>query len=109
MLALVFVLVILVMNMIVQKNISLDEAADAVGRVPLNWGFGETVNLLGMIPIFLLFSYSKSHKNNKIDIAMPLVAVVAIVYIYIEGIYRVLYLLASNGENLAQSISGLGI
>ncbi len=109
MLALVFVLVILIMNMMVQKNISIEEAADAVGRVPLNWGFGETINLLGMIPIFLLFSYSKSHKNNKIDIAMPLVAIVAIVYVYIEGIYRVLYLIAANGENLAQSISGLGI
>ena len=88
------------MNMMVQKNMSMDAAAEAVGRVPLNWGFGQTVNLLGMIPIFLLFSYSKSHKNNKIDIAMPFVAIIAIIYIYIEGIYRILYLLAANGESL---------
>ena len=107
--ALVFVLVILIMNMMVQKNMSMDAAAEAVGRVPLNWGFGQTVNLLGMIPIFLLFSYSKSHKNNKIDIAMPFVAIIAIIYVYIEGIYRVLYLIVANGESAVQSIPGIGI
>ena len=93
--------------MSIQRGIELDAAADIVKDAPMRWGFGSTVNLVGMIPVFLLFSYSKSHKNNKVDAAMPLAAVIIIIYVYIEGFYRILSLLAKNGANTADSLIGL--
>ena len=52
----------------------------------IDFSFG----LLFMIPISLLFDYKKVHKNNKIDMFVPLVGIGLIIFVYIEGLYQIL-------------------
>lgn len=43
-----------------------------------------------LIPIILLFSYKKTHKNPRIDMFIPLAGVAIIAFIYFEGIFLIL-------------------
>lgn len=52
-------------------------------------GFGKTVLVLAIVPIFLLFSYTKEHKNKTVDLFVPIGGIVLIVFIYIEGMFQV--------------------
>ncbi len=76
-------------------NISATEAAfnaelDKCVRGLFSAGFGGAITLVVIIPLVLLFSYKKTHKNPKIDIAIPVVAIAVIAFIYIEGVFQVL-------------------
>ena len=59
-------------------------------------GLGEAMSLLLIIPIIMLFSYTKTHKNKKIDTLMPVAAIGVMAIVYIEGIYQVLYQFLAN-------------
>ncbi len=59
-------------------------------------GFGDAIALVLLIPVIMLFSYTKTHKNKMIDTIMPVAAIVVIVLVYIEGIYQVLYQFLRN-------------
>ena len=37
------------------------------------------------VPILLLFSYTRTHKNPVIDLAIPVASVICIVFVYIES------------------------
>ena len=52
----------------------------------IGFGWGATILL---IPIILLFSYTKKHKNQNIDLIIPLAGVGFIALIYVEGLYQV--------------------
>ena len=52
------------------------------------WGFGETVGMIIMIPVLLLFSYTKTHKNRLLDIAVPITGVAVIILIYMDGLFQ---------------------
>ena len=49
---------------------------------------GESVPLLLMAPIMLLFSYTRTHKNKTFDLLIPAIGVVAVVLAFIEGLYQ---------------------
>ena len=51
----------------------------------LNAGFGGSVDLILVAPVMLLFDYTKTYKNTIVEIAIPVVAVVLLVFIYLEG------------------------
>ena len=55
-------------------------------------GFGGAVMMVVVAPFILLFSYTKSYKKSKIDTLIPIIAVVVIGLIILEGIFRVLCL-----------------
>ena len=49
---------------------------------------GESVPLLLLAPIMLLFSYTRVHKNKTFDLLIPVIGVAAIVITYLEGLYQ---------------------
>ena len=69
-------------------------------------GFGGAACLFLIIPIVLLFSYTKEHKNPKLDKFVPIVGVGLIVCVYIEGIFQVLlFSIDTLIEKLAEFMS----
>lgn len=51
-------------------------------------GIGQTFEMIIIIPVILLFSYTKTHKNKLIDLAVPLVGVIGVALIYFDGVFR---------------------
>ena len=71
------------------------------------WGFGETVKMLDLIPVVLLFSYTRSHKLPLIDIAIPVVAVAAITIVYLDGAFQIVQGVISNGTGFTAGLSSM--
>lgn len=61
-----------------------------------SWGFAETPDLIGIIPLLLLFSYTKTHKKALIDIIIPVAAAIIIVFIYLEGFLEIICTLINS-------------
>ena len=55
-------------------------------------GFGNATSLIFFAPFILLFSYTKSYRKSKVDTLIPIIAIVVIGLIILEGIFRVLWL-----------------
>ncbi len=59
-------------------------------------GFGETVPLAILAPLVLLFSYTRTRKDEVIgrwliapvDTLIPVIAIIIIVFVYVEGIHQ---------------------
>lgn len=60
---------------------SIERAADS--------GFGESVLLLFIAPLMLLYSYNRKRQNKLVDIAIPAAGVAGILLVYIEGISQI--------------------
>ena len=58
---------------------------DAASRVVASWGIGGGADMIFLVPIMLLFSYTRTHKNPLIDTAIPAVSIIGIVFVYIES------------------------
>ena len=56
----------------------------------LRAGIGRGITLLPVAPIILLFSYTRDHKNPKIDTFVPIGGILLTIMVNIEGIYFVL-------------------
>ena len=67
-------------------------------------GFTGSVVLVLAIPFVLLFSYAKTHNNKNVDKLIPVIGVALIVFVYIEGVFRVLTV---NISNIVKKISDL--
>ena len=52
-------------------------------------GIGKAAILMLVAPIALLFSYTKTHKNPKMDKFIPLAGVALILFIYLEGLFQI--------------------
>lgn len=63
-------------------------------------GFGNAVQLLLMPPFVLLFSYTRTHKNKLIDMFIPVVGIVCILFVYIQGGYQVFRIMPLPKINL---------
>ena len=55
-----------------------------------SWGFGQTVPLLLIVPIIILFDYTKTYKDNKLDIFIPAAGIALTLIIYLEGGFQVI-------------------
>ena len=77
-------------------------------------GLGDSVLLLLLSPLMLLFSYTRTHKNKTLDTFIPIAGVALIALIYLEGGYQLVRmateLLASNDLGGLDGLieSGLG-
>lgn len=49
---------------------------------------GESIPLLLLAPIMLLFSYTRIHNNKTFDLLIPVIGIAAIVIAYLEGLYQ---------------------
>lgn len=57
-------------------------------------GFGDSLGLLIIVPFVLLFSYTKTYKDDTIDKFIPFGGVALIAAVYVEGAFRILQLFA---------------
>lgn len=53
-------------------------------------GLGESVLLLLLAPLMLLFSYTRTHKNKTLDMFIPCAGIALIALVYVEGGYQFL-------------------
>ena len=63
-------------------------------------GFGNAIQLLLMPPFVLLFSYTRTHKNKLIDIFIPIVGIVCILIVYLQGGYQIIRIMPLPKINL---------
>ena len=67
-------------------------------------GVGSCGTLIFVAPFILLFSYTRRHKNPKIDTLLPLVAIAIIAILYLEGIY---HFILKAGDKLQETLQNL--
>lgn len=53
-------------------------------------GFGESVSLLLIVPFIKLFSYTRSYKDRRADLLLPILTFAVLALIYNEALYRLL-------------------
>ncbi len=70
-------------------------------------GIGQCVGLFFTIPVVLLFSYTKTHKNPSIDIIVPIAGIALFVLVYMEGVYEVV-INAINSVGESSILDGVG-
>lgn len=70
-------------------------------------GFGESLVLLFVAPFVLLFSYTRKHKDTKMDLFIPMIGIAAIVALYIEAVFRAVCELPNIVQMYLQSIPDL--
>ena len=51
-------------------------------------GFGESIEMVFVVPILLLFSYTRIPKNKTLSLFVPVIAIALIVLIFLEGFYQ---------------------
>ena len=51
----------------------------------VNAGFGGSADLLFFVPVMLLYNYRKTYKHTTIELAIPIVSIVALLFIYLEA------------------------
>ena len=81
-----FIIIIVVGVHLMSHGMGADEA---IGILP-TYGLGQAGNMIIAIPFILLYSYTKTHKNDKIDLFLPLIGIGVIVLVYIESISGIL-------------------
>ena len=67
---------------------TLDEVLPLAMKVVGAWRFGEHYMMILLIPVILLFSYTRNHKNMKADTFIPIGGVVLALLVAIEGTYQ---------------------
>lgn len=53
-------------------------------------GLGQSTGLFIAIPFIILFSYTREHKDTKLDLLLPVIGIALLVLVYVEGFYQVL-------------------
>lgn len=71
-------------------------------------GFGRSLVLLIVAPLALLFSYTKTHKNKKVDLFIPIGGIVCILIVWLEGTFQIAtHHIANLIEKLEEFLNGL--
>ena len=70
-------------------------------------GFGGATGLFLAIPIVMLFSYTKTHSNPKVDILIPIAGIALIAVVLLEGFFQVITLNLPNFlDKLRKALEG---
>jgi uncharacterized membrane protein len=93
-------LVLTVMIPVLQSMASADQdaALQASLRQMLAIGMGGSVQLTLLAPFMLLFSYTRKRSNPKLDVLIPVFAVVLIVLVYFQSFYQIMHVLPISGK-----------
>ena len=67
---------------------ALEEMSMVAARGVAGWGIGLHSSMIFIIPIILLFSYTRNHKNPKADLAIPIGGILLTVCVGIEGFHQ---------------------
>ena len=52
------------------------------------WGIGGHISMIAIIPIILLFSYTRRHKDRRPDLIIPVFGVILAAFVGIEGLHQ---------------------
>ena len=74
------------------------------GKIASALGFGNHFLMILIIPIILLFSYTRTHKDQMGDILIPVFGVALAVIVTIEGLYQCLLLQIPSLMNQLSSL-----
>ena len=67
------------------------ELLESVAQPLINCGIGQSAPLILIAPVMLLFSYTRTHSDSRIDIIVPITGISLLAFVYIEGVYHILY------------------
>ena len=67
---------------------AIEKVLPLAEKVVSAWRFGEHYGMILLIPIILLFSYTRTYENQKKDIFIPIGGVALAVLVGIEGLYQ---------------------
>ena len=81
------------------------DAPEKILDIVMSWGLGDGTVLMLVAPLLMLFSYTRAYKDTKMDIFIPVIAVIAIVLLYMEGLYQALLYFGDMFQGL---VSGIG-
>ena len=86
---------------------AINEILPVAEKVVGAWRFGEHYGMIFLIPVILLFSYTRSHENQKADIFIPIGGVALAFLVGIEGLYQglVMNLPILIGQNYGTGIT----
>ena len=93
-------------------NTSLPEGVDLTNvfffeaNKVYSWGFGQTVPLILIIPLVILFDYKKTYKDKKLDTLIPIAGIALLLIVYIEGGFEVLKVFLRDITQSANADSG---
>ena len=79
--------------------------------VMMKCGVGQSSGLIIVAPFILLFSYTRTHKDTRIDTILPIIAIVILALMYIEGLYQVIKAVGGKLQDFLQlffAVSGGG-
>ena len=79
-------------------NASLEQGI----RIAEAVGFGNSIYLIFLAPVVLLFCYTRRPKHPLLDLLIPVAGVILIVFVYLEGGHRLLGLLPVEKVNLEE-------
>lgn len=71
-----------------------------------SWGFGQSIIFIILIPIIMLFSYTRVHENGLIDTFIPLGGIGLTIFVYIESAYWLLKTMPNIIHDLISKITG---
>ena len=63
----------------------------------ISWGFGLTVPMLLIIPLIVFYDYRKTYENGLVDLAIPVVGVLLVAILHIEGGFQIACHYIANG------------
>ena len=81
------VIALAVLHMIANNSGTSEEELTSAMNIVTSWGFGDTARMLLIAPLLLMFSYTRTHKNKLIDLAVPLAGVALIVIVYVDKLF----------------------
>ena len=67
---------------------AINEILPVAEKVVGAWRFGEHYGMIFLIPVILLFSYTRTHENQKADIFIPIGGVALAFLVGLEGLYQ---------------------
>jgi hypothetical protein len=73
-----------------EAEAAMNEVMPVAMQVVGAWRFGEHWPMIMLIPIILLFSYTRRHKNPEKDIFVPVGGVAVAVLVGIESVYQLI-------------------
>ena len=79
------VLLIIAMIYYYANNLPTDDIGDVVINT---FGVGQASIMLLAIPFIFLYSYKRKHKDGRIDLIIPILAIALLALVYVEGIYQ---------------------
>ena len=69
---------------------------------------GDSMSMVVIIPLVLLFSYTREHKNALVDILVPIAGIGLIAFVYLEGLFQLSKMIPDLFQKIIDKITGGG-